>query len=77
MPIYEIINYLTFIFPFKSGKCGKEGKNIQKLEYFENEKSFLDEIKSIFHRFWRAIIWWKQKLVDTSFNPSKAGKIKA
>ena len=51
MPIYEIINYLTFIFPFESGKCGKEGKNIQKLEYFENEKSFLDEINSIFHRF--------------------------
>ena len=25
--------------------------NIQKLEYLENEKSFLDEIKSIFHSF--------------------------
>ena len=24
---------------------------IQKLEYLENEKSFLDEIKNIFHSF--------------------------
>ena len=31
---------------------GKKGKtNIQKLEYFEKEKSFLDEIKIIFHSF--------------------------
>ena len=30
----------------------KEGKTeIQKFEYLENEKSFLDEIKRIFHSF--------------------------
>ena len=30
----------------------KEGRTgIQKSEYLENEKSFLDEIKSIFHSF--------------------------
>ena len=30
----------------------EEGRTeIQKLEYFENEKSFLDEIKNIFHSF--------------------------
>ena len=30
----------------------KEGKvEIQKFEYLENEKSFLDEIKRIFHSF--------------------------
>ena len=29
-------------------KCGKKGKKLQKLEYPENEKSFLDEIKNIF-----------------------------
>ena len=30
----------------------KEGKmNIQKFEYLENKKSFLDEIKNIFHSF--------------------------
>ena len=31
-------------------------------EYLEDEKSFLDEIKNIFHSFWRAIIWWKIKI---------------
>ena len=30
----------------------KEGKKkIQKFEYHENEKSFLDEIKNIFHSY--------------------------
>ena len=30
----------------------KEGKNkIEKFEYLENEKSFLGEIKNIFHNF--------------------------
>ena len=44
----------------------KEGKiEIQKFEYLENEKSFLDEIKSIFHSFWRVIIWWKNKKYRT------------
>ena len=33
-------------------KREKEGK----ME-IENEKSFLDEIKNIFHSFWRATIW--------------------
>ena len=50
----------------------KEGKmEIQKFKYLENGKSFLDEIKSIFHSFWRAIIWWEitilYKIADTSF----------
>ena len=41
----------------------KEGKTeIQKLEYLENEKNFLEEIKNIFHSFWKAIIWWKIKI---------------
>ena len=30
---------------------------IQKVEYLKNKKSFLDERKSIFDSFWRAIIW--------------------
>ena len=50
-PIHDIINYSTFICPIKSGKCGKEGKKLQRFEYLENEKSFLDEIKNIFHSF--------------------------
>ena len=29
----------------------RKGKNCKKLEYIENEKSFLDEIKNIFHSF--------------------------
>ena len=35
--------------------------NMQKFEYLENKKNFLDEIKNIFHSFLRAIIWWKIK----------------
>ena len=49
------------ICPFESGKCGKKGEKLYKLEYLENQKSFLDEIKNIFHSFWMAIIWWKNK----------------
>ena len=50
-PIHEIINCSTVICLFESGKGGKEGEKIQKSEYFKNQKSFLDEIKSIFHSF--------------------------
>ena len=42
----------------------KEGKvQKHKFEYLENEKSFLDEIKNIFHSFWRPIIWWRKKFL--------------
>ena len=39
--------------------CGgkKEGKKEIKFDYIEDEKSFLDEIKSIFHNIWRALFW--------------------
>ena len=50
---------------------------MQKFEYLENEKSFLDEIKNIFHSFWRAIMWRKIKIsckiADTSFNVKISG----
>ena len=40
----------------------KEGKTkIQKFEYLENEKSFLDAIKNIFHSFWRGYHLVKNK----------------
>ena len=39
----------------------RKGKKLQKFEYLENEKNFLDEIKNIFHSFWRPTIWWKNK----------------
>ena len=46
---------LRFIFdhPPKQWPTGKkEGRTeIQKIEYLENEKNFLDEIKNIFHSF--------------------------
>ena len=36
------------ICPFESGKCGKEWEKVQKFEYLENERSFLDEIKNFY-----------------------------
>ena len=59
--INDIINYSTSTCSFGSGKCGKEGKKLQKFEYLENKKSFLVEINNIFHSFSRAIILWKNK----------------
>ena len=59
--VYDIINYSTSIYPFESGKCGTERKKSLKIEYLKNEKSFLDEIKKIFHSFWRPIFCWKNK----------------
>ena len=44
------LNYFASIRPFESGKFGKEGKS-QKFEYLKNEKSFLNEIKTIFKMF--------------------------
>ena len=45
------INYSTFICHFEFGKCGKEEEKLEKFEYLENKKRFLDEIKNIFHSF--------------------------
>ena len=45
------INYSTSICPLESGKCGMEGEKLQKFEYLENKKSFLDETKNISHSF--------------------------
>ena len=42
---------MTSICLFKPGKCGKEGEKLQKLEYLENKKGLLDEIKNIVHSF--------------------------
>ena len=47
-PIHDIINYSTCICPLQSGKCRKEGDKLQKIEYLEKEKSFLNEKKIIF-----------------------------
>ena len=45
------INDSTSICPFEPGKSGKEEEKIQKFEYVEIEKSFLDEIKKNFSQF--------------------------
>ena len=44
--MHGIINYSTFICSFEFGECGNEEEKIQKIEYLENEKSFLDDIKT-------------------------------
>ena len=49
--MHDIINCSNYICPFESGNCGKEEEKIQKSEYLENEKSFSDEIKTIFTVF--------------------------
>ena len=41
---------ILFICPSECGKCGKEGKKLQKFKYLENKKSFLGKIKN-FHIF--------------------------
>ena len=50
-PVHDIINYSTSICNFESGKSVKEEEKVQKFEYLENKKSFLDEIKNIFTVF--------------------------
>ena len=47
-PIHDIINYPTSSCPLPSWKCGKEREKLQKFEYVENEKSFLDEKTTTF-----------------------------
>ena len=49
--MHDIINYSTSICPFESKKSEKEEEKIQKFEYLENGKSFLDEVKNIVHSF--------------------------
>ena len=66
------LRFILIILQSNGRQVEKEGRTeIQKIEYLENEMSFLDETKSIFHSFWRAIIWWKNKnlmkIADTSF----------
>ena len=50
---HELIH---FCLSFRIWKVWKGRKKLQKFEYLENEKSFFDEIKNIFHSF-----WWKNK----------------
>ena len=71
--LLKIWNKMCYWVPINGRQGEKEGAmEIQKNEYLGNKMSFLDEIKSIFHCFWRAIIWWENKnlikIEDTSIN---------
>ena len=67
-PTQDSINCSTFICPFESGKCGMEAKKLQKFEYLENKKSFLDEVKNafiVFEGLYQLVR--NYKTADTSF----------
>ena len=49
--MHDIINYSASICSFGSGKSGRKEEKLKRIKYLENEKNFLDEIKSIFHSF--------------------------
>ena len=76
MPIHDIINYSISICPFEFGNCGEKRKKLQKIEYFENEKSFSDEIKKHFLLFLKGYHLvkkqkfdkkWQTIMADTNF----------
>ena len=48
-------NYFSFIWPFESGKCGKEGE--YKMLNISRTEELLDKIKAIFHNFRNAFFW--------------------
>ena len=48
------------ICPFESGKCGKEGKKVQKFEYLENKRNFLDEIIYFFFSVFEGLSFGKK-----------------
>ena len=51
----DVINFKIYLKSSSQAMADREKKRgrveIQKFEYLENEKSFLDEIKNIFHSF--------------------------
>ena len=66
------MNNSTSICPFESGNCENGGGKITKMEYLDNEKSFLGELKNIFHSLKGYHLVKKIKIiikiVDTNFN---------
>ena len=67
-PLFVMYYMTTFDDIIQSGLwvIPKEGKKLENFEYLKNQKSFSDEIKSTFHSFWRAIIWWKKQALKTN-----------
>ena len=45
------INFKIYLQATSKAMADMEKKEIQKFEYLKNQKSFLDEIKNIFHSF--------------------------
>ena len=54
---HKLFHFLLFFWIWKLWK----GKKLQTIEYLKDKRSFLDEIKNIFHSFWCTTIWWKHK----------------
>ena len=56
--LFELQNMLTkipvLVWSFESGNCRKKRKKWQSIEYLMNEKSFVNELKTIFYNafFW-------------------------
>ena len=62
--------WFHFHLSFESGECGNERKKFLKIQYLENKKSFLDQIKSI-----RLSFGEKIKIAHTSFKKGIAWTI--
>ena len=51
-PVYDVINFeITLAFLSSSHFPTWPKKSVEKFRYLKNKKSFLDEVKSIFHYF--------------------------
>ena len=48
-------------FHFEFENFGEGGAGLHTLEYLENEKSFLHEIRNIFLHFLRPFFWWNKE----------------
>ena len=66
LDLWNVINLKIYRGSSSKAMADREKKRrrwkYKKFEYLKNEKTFLDEIKNIFHSSWRAIIWWKIKI---------------
>ena len=60
-PGCDVINFEINLLSNQAGFFYLPKKSRQKFKYLENEKSFYNEIKSIFHQFWRAVIETNKK----------------
>ena len=71
-PIYDIISYSTSIRCFESGKCGKEGKKLQKWDISREWKELFRSNKKTFFIVFEGLLFnekikiWK-KIAGTSF----------